>query len=199
MSAEGDGNQAGFKKLKIRLEKIGAGPVEAREDLIWALVEDFRETDPGTIKLIAEWGRNGLFLGEALVFALESALGRDDLAEEQKRAALNDAGVSVSALKAFQGARNGLVSRDIAMQLATSALFLGLSSGLRREEIEHLRQRFFRANQSERGQRSAAKQEQARRPWKIKATDLAQGVRAKHPTYSQEPCGHHHQVLAGRS
>jgi hypothetical protein len=63
-----------------------------------------------------------------------------------------------------------------------SALLVGMYSGLRPKEIDRLR----RAEQSDRGKRSATRRQEKSASWVTYATELAKAVRAEHPKYSQE-------------
>jgi hypothetical protein len=175
-----------FQRLNDRAGEILRRPQREHDDLIRKLVRDFKKTEPDVLKTIAEWGRGGLFLGEAFGCALGAALSRLDLDDDQKLDVLSDAGDFFAAMDVVRSARHGLVSRDIVMRMAMAALFVGLRAGLNSNEIEALERNRLRAAQSERGKLSAEARRKASEPWRIHAAEIAKHARSHEPNLSQE-------------
>ena len=171
----------GFEKLRAGLEKILASPFADRETLARAFVRDLKSL-PRTIAEISRANRDGLLLFVAFKSALNSALGRADLTEDQKREALHEAGDFIATLLTIRDAPQLSVPPDAAMEFAMSALLVGMYSGLRPKEID----RFLRTKQSERGKRSGARRKEKSASWMTCATESAKAIRLEHPKYSQE-------------
>jgi hypothetical protein len=172
----------GFEKVKMALHEILASPFADQESLLRVFVRDLKESHPKTAAAIAQAKRDGLLLFVAFKSALNSALGRTDLSDDQKRAALDEAGDFIADLLTIRHVPHLSVPPDAAIEFAMSALLVGMYSGLRPKEIDRL----FRAKQSDRGKRSATRRQEKSASWVTYATGQAKAVRAKHPKYSQE-------------
>ena len=177
MADEPDDAAAPWEKVKTWFHKIVASPIAEREGLMRAMVPELRETHPDTIQKIAQWGRDGLFLYQAVESALHSALSRTDLSEDEKREALEDLVDCAAAIATIRDAPHGLVSAGIAMDVARSALFLGLRAGLSAHDIERLRREVIRSRQRASASGRVKQRQQRSLEWKLHAKAIAQRVR----------------------
>lgn len=182
MTDPADNTAAAVEKLKTLLHRIATSPVAQRENLAREAAQELNETEPQMVEMIAKWGRDGLPLEELFKFAFGSVLSRADLADEEKLDAFNDAIEFKACLNVIRATQRSLVSKEIAIRLAMSALIVGLRSGLKPEEIDMV----LRGLQSKRGKQSASRRKQKHARWAAQAELLTNEVRKEHPKYSQE-------------
>ncbi|MGO9390979.1 hypothetical protein [Rhodoblastus sp.] len=177
-----DGPISRFASLKEAMARILAAPVTDRIALTNKFFQELQDRDSETFSDLVRWGRDGSLLYSAIEAALGSALVRPDLTDSERRGALEDAGTFVSALKAISIGSNVLCSTDMAMELAWSALLVGLRAGLKPYEIEKLRV----AKASDMGRSGGTKSAETRKAkavfWQTWATTENQRLRSVNPT-----------------
>ena len=113
-------------------------------------------------------------------------LRRTDLSDDEKREALEDAVDCAAGIETIRAAPRGLVSAGIAMEVAWSALFLGLRAGLSPDDIERLRREATRSWQSEAGSGRGKQRRRQRIGLKLLTKEIAKRVRAEDSKASQE-------------
>jgi hypothetical protein len=164
-----DDSESRFAPLKDAMARIMAAPANDRVVLTKEFLDGLQRQDQETFSNVITWSRNGAFLWAAVESSVRSAQARTDLSDSDKLNVLDDAVTFGAALKTLA---SNPVTRDIAMELASSALFVGLQAGLKPDEIERLRTDAFRSRQSELGKR-AAKTNKANRTMLPAVIDIA--------------------------
>jgi hypothetical protein len=166
-------------ELQRLQEQYLQASVNDRDRLLPTLIQKLRDAYPRAVEAIETTVRDGSFLLAMFKHSLKSALVRRDLDERRRANTIEDARDFYRAYSEISTASNGLCTRESAVDLATNALFVGLTAGLDPDEIEKLREQFM----SERQRQVAEKGVEARRnkEWRKFAKDEALRLHSINP------------------
>ena len=140
---------ANKNELERLQEEYFQASVNDRSRLLPTLIQKLRDAYPSAVEAIETTIRDGSFLLAIFERSLRSALARPDLDERQRTNMIEDAQNFYRVHSEIINASNGLCTREIAIELATNALFVGSTAGLDPDEIEKLRARLLSESQRE--------------------------------------------------
>ena len=166
--------------LLDQLRSISMEPLADRDELLRQLGRD----SPALKDKIRSWRQRGWLLWRAVEGALSAAVERNDISEDEKTEARQEAHKVSAAIEVISEHPSGLVSRQLAFDLATNSIFVGLRAGLTPEQLEKFRQQWFSAQQRARGKRSGENR-RSERPWPPHAKERAHHFRTKHKSWSR--------------
>ena len=124
-------------ELRALMEKYYAAPASDRDRLLGVFAQKMCASYPDGARTVERSIRNAVFLRAMLDYCEKAFLGKPDLSEFDRAIAMVDAADSKLAIEALHQVDPH--TRDVAFELATTVLFIGLRAGLDRDEVEKLR------------------------------------------------------------